>query len=66
MVTTEQQDSSKLIALNEDSVYAGKQSRALFLRVLGGYRCIVHQVRSYEVGPVGLDDLEHYYDFEAE
>lgn len=69
MVTTEQQDSSKLIALNEDSVvlgYTQGSNPARFLRELGGHRYITHQVRIYEVGPMGIEDLEHYYDFEAE
>lgn len=69
MVTTEQQNSSKLIALNEDSVvlgYTQGSSPARFLRELGGRRYITHQVRIYEIGPVGTDDLEHYYDFDAE
>ncbi len=69
MVTTEQQDNSRLIALNEDSVilgYTQGNNPERFLRELGGRRHLTHQVRIYEIGLASIEDLDHYYDFEAE
>ena len=69
MVTIERQASSRLIALTEDSRilgYTQGSSPEKFLRELGGRRHLTHQVRIYDVCPMGTDDLDHYYDFEAE
>lgn len=69
MVTIERQPGSRLIALTEDSRilgYTGGASPERFLRELGGRRHLTHQVRIYDVCPLRTDDLDHYYDFEAE
>ncbi|MGH6893816.1 MAG: hypothetical protein ACREEP_16330 [Dongiaceae bacterium] len=69
MVTIERQASSRLIALTEDSRilgYTQGSSPEQFLRELGGRHHLAHQVRIYDVCPVETDDLDHYYDFEAE
>jgi len=69
MVTTEQQGNSRLIALDEDSVilgYTQGSNPERFLRELGGRRYLTHQVRIYEVGQAGIEDRDHYYDFEAQ
>jgi hypothetical protein len=68
MVTIERQASSLLIALTEDSRILGYTqgcSPEQFLRELGGRHHLTHQVRIYDVCPLGTDDLDHYYDFEA-
>lgn len=67
MITTERQDTSRLIALDEESRVLGYNQTSdpkLFLRELGG-RQQSHQVRIYEVCPATVDDVAHYYDFEA-
>jgi hypothetical protein len=69
MVTIERQASSRLIALNEDSRilgYTEGSSPNQFLRELGGRHHLAHQVRIYDVCPLGVHDLDHYYDFEAQ
>jgi len=69
MVTHERQASSRLIAVTEDSRilgYTAGSNPERFLRELGGRRHLTHQVRIYDVCPPETDDLEHYYDFEAE
>jgi len=69
MVTIERQAGSRLIALTEDSRilgYTQGNSPEKFLRELGGRRHLTYQVRIYDVCPAGTDDLDHYYDFEAE
>jgi hypothetical protein len=69
MVTHERQASSRLIALTEDSRilgYTDGSNPEQFLRELGGRHHLAHQVRIYDVCPVETDDLDHYYDFEAE
>ena len=68
MVTIERQAGSRLVALTEDSCilgYTEGKSPERFLRELGGRQQLVHQVRIYDVCPLGTDDLDHYYDFEA-
>jgi hypothetical protein len=68
MVTIERQASSRLIALTEDSRILGYTqgcSPEQFLRELGGRHHLPHQVRIYDVCPLGIDDLDRYYDFEA-
>ena len=68
MVTIERQAGSRLVALTEDSCilgYTEGKSPEQFLRELGGRQQLVHQVRIYDVCPLGTDDLDHYYDFEA-
>jgi hypothetical protein len=68
MVTIERQASSRLIALTEESRILGYTegcSPEQFLRELGGRHHLTHQVRIYDVCPLGTDDLDHYYDFEA-
>ena len=68
MVTIERQASSRLIALTEDSRILGYTqgcSPERFLRELGGRHHLTHQVRIYDVCPLGTDDLDRYYDFEA-
>ena len=69
MVTIEREPGSRLIALTEDSRvlgYTRGNSPEQFLRELGGRHHLAHQVRIYDVCPLGTDDLDHYYDFEAE
>jgi hypothetical protein len=69
MVTIERQANSRLIALTEDSRilgYTEGSNPEQFLRELGGRHHLTHQVRIYDVCPLGTDDLDHYYDFEAE
>jgi hypothetical protein len=69
MVTLERQASSQLIALTEDSRilgYTPGKNAEKFLRELGGRRNLAHQVRIYDVCPAATDDLDHYYDFEAD
>ena len=68
MVTIERQAGSRLVALTEDSRilgYTEGKSPERFLRELGGRQQLVHQVRIYDVCPLGTDDLDRYYDFEA-
>lgn len=69
MVTNERQAGSRLIALTEDSRilgYTDGSNPERFLLELGGRHHLTHQVRIYDVCPPGTDDLDHYYDFEAE
>jgi hypothetical protein len=69
MVTIERQANSRLVALTEDSQilgYTEGSNPERFLRALGGRHHLTHQVRIYDVCPLGTDDLDHYYDFEAE
>ena len=68
MITVERQITSKLIALSDDSTilgYAQTDDPKRFLRELIGGHKLAHQVRIYEVCPLGTDDLSHYYDFDA-
>ena len=67
MITTERQDTSRLIALDEESRVLGYNQSSdprRFFRELGD-RKHAHQVRIYEVCPAAVDDVDHYYDFEA-
>jgi hypothetical protein len=67
MITAERQDTSRLIALDEESRVLGYNQSIdpkRFLRELGGGKR-PHQVRIYEVCPSTVDDAAHYYDFEA-
>jgi len=67
MITAERQDTSRLIALDEESRVLGYNQSVDpkgFLRELGGRQC-AHQVRIYEVCPLAINDAAHYYDFEA-
>jgi hypothetical protein len=67
MITTERQTTSKLVALDGESRilgYTQADNPKRFLRELGGGR-LSDQVRIYEVGPSEVDDISHYYDFEA-
>lgn len=69
MVTIERQASSRLVALTEESRilgYTEGNSPERFLRELGGRHHLTHQVRIYDVCPPETDDLDHYYDFEAQ
>lgn len=68
MITTERQDTSRLIALDEESRILGYNQTIdprRFLRELDGRTCAQHQVRIYEVCPTAIDDVAHFYDFEA-
>ena len=68
MITVERQFTSKLVALSEDSMilgYTQTDDPKRFLRELLGGHALKHQVRIYEVCPLGTDDLSHYYDFDA-
>ena len=68
MITVERQLISKLVALSDDSTilgYTQTDDPKRFLRELIGGHKLEHQVRIYEVCPLGTDDLSHYYDFDA-
>ena len=68
MITVERQPISKLVALSDDSTilgYTQTDDPKRFLRELIGGHTLKHQVRIYEVCPLGTDDLGHYYDFDA-
>jgi hypothetical protein len=68
MITVERQLTSKLVALSEDSGILGytetDDPRRFFRELLGGHR-LEQPVRIYEVCPPGIEDVGHYYDFEA-
>jgi hypothetical protein len=68
MTTVERQTTSRLVALDEESrilAYSQTDDARTFLRELGGGHKLPHQVRIYEVCPFTIDDVDHYYDFEA-
>ena len=68
MITIERQLTSRLVALRDDSTilgYTQTDDPKRFLRELTGGHKLEHQVRIYEVCPLGTDDLSHYYDFDA-
>ncbi|WP_119299613.1 hypothetical protein [Dongia deserti] len=68
MVTAERQTTSKLVALDGDSRvlgYTHTNDPKRFLRELGDSAKLAYQVRIYEVCPPVIDDVDHYYDFEA-
>lgn len=68
MITIERQITSKLVALSEDSGILGytqtDDPRSFYRELLGGHR-LEQPVRIYEVCPRGIEDVDHYYDFEA-
>jgi hypothetical protein len=69
MITTERQLTSKLVALSEDSGilgYTQADDPKRFLRELTSGHRLKQPVRIYEVCPPGTEDIDHYYDFEAE
>lgn len=68
MITTERQTTSKLVALDGESAilgYSQTDDPRRFLRELGAGTKLSPQVRIYEVCPYTIDDIAHYYDFEA-
>ena len=68
MITADRQPTSKLVALNGDSVilgYTQADDPRQLLRELMGERRLELQVRIYEVCPLGTEDIGHYYDFES-
>jgi len=68
MITAERQNTSKLVALDEESRILGYTQTyrpERFLRELSGSSKRSHQIRIYEVCPLMIDDTDHYYDFEA-
>lgn len=68
MVTADRQITSRLIALDGESRilgYTQTDDPRRFLRELGGGGRLPHQVRIYEVCSSAIDDIDHYYDFEA-
>jgi hypothetical protein len=68
MVTAERQTTSKLVALDGESKilgYTETNDPRRFLRELSGNTKVSYQVRIYEVCPSAIDDISHYYDFEA-
>ena len=68
MITAERQTTSKLIALDGESTilgYSQTDDARQFLRELGVGSKLSPQVRIYEVCPYTIEDVAHYYDFEA-
>lgn len=68
MITTERQTTSKLVAVGGKSTilgYSQTDDPKKFLRELGAESKLSPQVRIYEVCPSTIDDIAHYYDFEA-
>lgn len=68
MITTERKTTSKLVALDGESTilgYSQTDDPRKFLRELGAGSKLSPQVRIYEVCPDTIDDIAHYYDFEA-
>lgn len=68
MVTAERQITSKLVALDDESrilAYAQTDDPRQFVRELGGGSKLHYQVRIYEVCSSEIDDIAHFYDFEA-
>lgn len=68
MVTADRQITSRLIALDGESRILGYTQTGdpkRFLRELNGGGRLPHQIRIYEVCSSAIDDIDHYYDFEA-
>jgi hypothetical protein len=68
MITVERQPTSKLVALDEESGilgYTQTDDPKRFLRELRGNHKPEQTVRIYEVCPLGIEDVGHYYDFDA-
>jgi hypothetical protein len=68
MISAERQTASKLVALDGESRilgYTQTDDPGRFLRELGAEGKLPPQVRIYEVCPSPIDDISHYYDFEA-
>lgn len=68
MITVERQLTSKLIALSEDSTILGytqtDNPKRCLRELIGGHK-LQHQVRIYEICPIGTGDISHYYDFDT-